>query len=140
MAVGSTISTILKDFSIFMDDNFFAPATLMIVISICLLVVSLTGFLGAIKESTMLVNIVSKSSRKAFHSPSTQICSFSFQFALLLFVVFSMELTAAALAYMMHSQVEMTLIRTMNESFMMYNDHERPYIANGIDFMQSNVS
>jgi hypothetical protein len=51
-----------------------------------------------------------------------------------------MELTAAVLAYMMHGQVEMTLIRTMNESFMMYNDNERPYITNGIDFMQSHVS
>lgn len=61
MAVGSTISTIFDDFSIFMDDHFFTPASLMVIISICLMIVAITGCAGAIKESTMLVNIVSKS-------------------------------------------------------------------------------
>lgn len=51
-----------------------------------------------------------------------------------------MELTAAILAYIMHGQVEMMLIRTMNDSFMMYNDKDRPYVATGIDFLQTNVS
>jgi hypothetical protein len=51
-----------------------------------------------------------------------------------------MELTAAVLGWMMHSQVEMMLIRTMNESFMNYNDNERPYIATSIDFLQKSVS
>lgn len=63
MAVGSTISTIFDDFSIFVDDHFFAPATLMIVIAICLMIVAVTGCVGALKESTMLVNVVSKSRR-----------------------------------------------------------------------------
>lgn len=58
----------------------------------------------------------------------------------MLFIVFSMELTAAILAYIMHGQVEMMLIRTMNESFMMYNNKDRPYVATGIDFLQTNVS
>lgn len=56
----------------------------------------------------------------------------------MLFVVFSMELTAAVLAYLMHSQVEMMLIRTMTEAFEAYKTN--PYMTNGIDFMQSNVS
>ena len=43
-----------------MDDHFFTPANLMIFISICLMLVAITGCIGAIKESTMLVNIVSK--------------------------------------------------------------------------------
>jgi len=117
MAVGSTISTIFDDFSIFMDDHFFTPATLMVVIAICLMCVAITGCVGAMKESTMLVNV----------------------FGLLLFLVFSMELTAAILAYIMHGQVEMMLIRTMNESFMMYNDKDRPYVTSGIDFLQTNL-
>lgn len=115
MAVGSTITTIFEDFSIFMDDHFFTPATLIIVIAICLMIVAMTGCVGAIKESTMLVNV----------------------FALLLFVVFSMELTAAVLAYIMHGQVEMMLVRTMNESFRLYT--EKSYIADGIDFLQANL-
>jgi hypothetical protein len=60
------------------------------------------------------------------------------QFAVLLFIVFSMELTAAVLAYIMHGQVEMMLIRTMTEAFEAYK--ENPYMASGIDFMQANVS
>jgi len=115
MAVGSTISTIFDDFSIFMDDHFFTPASLMVVIAICLMIVAVTGCIGAIKESTMLVNV----------------------FGLLLFIVFSMELSAAILAYIMHGQVEMMLIRTMNESFELYND--QPYVASGIDFLQTNL-
>lgn len=63
---------------------------------------------------------------------------FFIQFALLLFIVFSMELSAAILAYIMHGQVEMMLIRTMNDSFMMYK--EKIYVANSIDFLQTNVS
>lgn len=68
MAVGSTITTIFDDFSIFMDDHFFTPATLMVVISICLMLVAITGCIGAVKESTMLVNVVSKSNVP--HEPS----------------------------------------------------------------------
>jgi hypothetical protein len=49
-----------------------------------------------------------------------------------------MELTAAIMAYIMHGQVEMMLIRTMNESFLMYK--EKINVANGIDFLQTNVS
>lgn len=77
MAVGSTISTIFEDFSIFMDDHFFAPATLMVVIAICLMIVAVTGCIGAIKESTMLVNVVSKScwdSKRFFHLSLFSVC------------------------------------------------------------------
>lgn len=49
-----------------MDDHFFAPATLMVVISICLMIVAITGVIGAVKESTMLVNVVSKSKGESF--------------------------------------------------------------------------
>lgn len=115
LAVGSTISTIFDDFDIFMDDHFFTPANLMIFISICLMLVAITGCIGAIKESTMLVNI----------------------FGALLFIVFSMELTAAVLAYLMHGQVSMMLVRTMNDAFMSYKEND--YVASGIDFLQINL-
>lgn len=115
LAVGSTISTIFDDFEIFMDDHFFTPANLMIFISICLMIVAITGCIGAFKESTMLVNI----------------------FGVLLFIVFSMELTAAVLAYLLHGQVSMMLVRTMNDAFMAYK--ENTYIASGIDFLQTNL-
>lgn len=63
---------------------------------------------------------------------------YKFQFGLLLLVVFIMEVAAAISAYVMHGQVTTMLIRTMNESWMAYDDNE--YIAKGIDFLQTNVS
>lgn len=59
MAVGSTITNIFNELSIFVDDHFFTPANLMTIISVCLLIVAITGCIGAFKESTMLVNVVS---------------------------------------------------------------------------------
>jgi hypothetical protein len=49
-----------------------------------------------------------------------------------------MELTAAVLAYLMHGQVSMMLVRTMNDAFMTYKEND--YVASGIDFLQINVS
>ncbi|CAO1420702.1 unnamed protein product [Diamesa serratosioi] len=115
LAVGSTITTIFGDFSIFVDQHFVAPATLIVVISICLMLVSICGCIGALKESTMIINI----------------------FGLLLLVVFIMEVAAAISAYVMHGQVTTMLIRTMNESFMAYDDNE--YMTKGIDFLQTNL-
>lgn len=60
------------------------------------------------------------------------------QFAVLLFIVFSMELAASVLAYMMHGQVEMMLIRTMNESLYLYNSNS--HVEQVIDYIQSGVS
>jgi hypothetical protein len=66
-------------------------------------------------------------------------CGFSLpQFGALLFLVFSMELTAAVLGYMMHGQVSYMLIRTMNDAFLVYK--ENTYVASSIDFLQINVS
>ena len=48
-----------------------------------------------------------------------------------------MELTAAVLAYLMHGQVSMMLVRTMNDAFMTYETND--YIASGIDFLQEQV-
>lgn len=59
MAVGSTITNIFTELSIFVDDHFFTPASLMTIIAVCLMIVAITGCIGAFKESTMLVNVVS---------------------------------------------------------------------------------
>lgn len=56
----------------------------------------------------------------------------------MLFIVFSMELAAAVLAYMMHGQVEMMLVRTMNESLYLYNSNS--HVEQVIDYIQQGVS
>jgi CD63 antigen len=59
ITVGTTIQTIFGEFSHFLDDNFLSPPTLMVAAGIILLIVALFGCIGAIRESTMLINVVS---------------------------------------------------------------------------------
>lgn len=59
ISVGTTIYAIYHDVSFFLEDYFFSPATFIIVIGVMMLFVSLFGCIGALKESTCLVNIVS---------------------------------------------------------------------------------
>jgi CD63 antigen len=59
ITVGTTIQTIFGDFSHFLDDNFLSPPTLMVVAGVILLIVALFGCIGALRESTLLINVVS---------------------------------------------------------------------------------
>lgn len=57
--VGSTIQAIFGDFRQFVDDHFLSPPALLIAIGFILLFVATLGAYGAIKESVMLINLVS---------------------------------------------------------------------------------
>lgn len=59
ISIGMTIQTIYSDFEIFIDNHFMSPPALMVAIGILLLFVSSFGCIGAIRESTMLINVVS---------------------------------------------------------------------------------
>jgi len=55
-----------------------------------------------------------------------------------LFLVFILEVSAAIAAFVMQSQVKGMLIRTMHQALQEYDND--PYVAAGVDFMQSGVS
>lgn len=59
IAIGTTVKSIYHDFEMFMEEHHFKPAELLIAIGIIILFVALLGCVGAIKESTLIVNIVS---------------------------------------------------------------------------------
>lgn len=59
--VGTTIQTIFGDFSLFIDGHFSSPPALLIAIGFILIAVATLGAYGAIKESVMLINLVSTS-------------------------------------------------------------------------------
>lgn len=59
--VGTTIQTIFGDFSLFIDGHFSSPPALLIAIGFILIAVATLGAYGAIKESVMLINLVSRS-------------------------------------------------------------------------------
>lgn len=110
--VGTAIGTIFGDFEYFIDSHFFSPAHLLVAIGIIIMVVSIFGCIGAIKESTAMINI----------------------YGVLLALVFILEVAAAISAFVLRGEVEEMVRRTLNESMASYNT--KPYIQDSVDFMQ----
>ena len=87
ISVGTTIYAIYHDISFFLSPYAFSPAIFVIAIGVIMLFVSLFGCIGALKESTCLVNI----------------------FAVILSIVFILEIAAAITAYSLRSEVSQFL-------------------------------
>ncbi|XP_055387386.1 CD63 antigen isoform X2 [Condylostylus longicornis] len=111
--VGTTISTIFGDFSDFIDSHFFSPPALLVAVGIIMFGVSIFGCVGAIKHSTMLVNI----------------------YGCLMCLIFILEIAAAIAAFCLQSQIREMLIRTMRNAMEKYETST----SDGIDFMQSGL-
>ncbi|XP_026329566.1 CD63 antigen-like [Hyposmocoma kahamanoa] len=116
ISVGTTIYAIYYDVSMFLDDKYFSPATFIIVIGIIMLFVSLFGCIGALKESTCLVNI----------------------FAVILSLVLVLELSAAITAYVMRSKVSDMLDDNLRATLPYY--YENPEVQAAYDFIQSRLN
>ncbi|KAJ8725436.1 hypothetical protein PYW08_003619 [Mythimna loreyi] len=116
ISVGTTIYAIYHDVSFFLDDKFFSPAIFVIVIGIIMLFVSLFGCIGALKESTCLVNI----------------------FAVILSLVFILEIAAAIAAYSLRSQVTGMLDENLRVTLPYYYENEE--VEDAFDFIQSRLN
>uniref|UniRef100_A0A1L8DJK5 Tetraspanin n=2 Tax=Nyssomyia neivai TaxID=330878 RepID=A0A1L8DJK5_9DIPT len=113
ITVGLTIKTIFTEFDTFVDDHFMSPPTLLVAIGFILLAVSIFGCVGAVKESTMMINI----------------------YGVLLAIIFVLEVSAAISAFVLQGQVANMLQRTMFQSLEKYD--ENVYVREAVDFMQS---
>ncbi|XP_059060694.1 CD63 antigen-like [Achroia grisella] len=116
ISVGTTIYAIYHDVAFFLYDNFFSPAMLVIVIGIIMLFVSLFGCIGALKESTCMVNI----------------------FAVFLSIVLILELAAAIAAYSLRSQIGDMLDDKLTLSIPYY--YESDEVQDSFDFIQSRLN
>ncbi|KAI8435280.1 hypothetical protein MSG28_003619 [Choristoneura fumiferana] len=116
ISVGTTIYAIYHDVSFFLDQHFFSPATLVIVIGVLMLFVSLFGCVGAWRESTCLVNI----------------------FAVILSLVFILEIAAAIAAYTLRSQVIDMLDERLRNSMPYY--YRNLEVTDAFDFIQSRLN
>lgn len=114
--MGSTIQSIFGDFDHFLDGHFSSPPALLLAIGIILLIVSSFGCVGAIKESTLMINL----------------------YGVLLSLIFILEIAAAISAFALHGQVGDMLNRTLRESLQNYPS--RKYVREAVDFMQTEVS
>lgn len=112
VTVGTAIGTIFGDFEYFIDSHFFSPAHLLVAIGVIMIVVSIFGCIGAVKESTAMINI----------------------YGVLLGIVFILEVAAAISAFALRGQVSEMVRRTINESMASYNGN--PSVAQSVDFMQ----
>lgn len=59
IAVGTTIHSIYYNFDEFLETKFFSPASLLIVVGAFIFFIALFGLVGAAKESTCIITIVS---------------------------------------------------------------------------------
>ncbi|XP_047527734.1 CD63 antigen-like [Vanessa atalanta] len=116
ISVGTTIYAIYYDVSFFLDTQLFSPATFIIVIGVIMLFVSLFGCIGALKESTCLVNI----------------------FAVILSLVLVLEISAAIAAYTLRSQVADMLDDNLRETLPSY--YNKPEVTDAFDFIQSRLN
>ncbi|XP_055541241.1 CD63 antigen [Wyeomyia smithii] len=112
VTVGTAIGTIFGDFEYFIDSHFFSPAHLLVAIGSIMIVVSIFGCIGAVKESTAMINI----------------------YGVLLALVFILEVAAAISAFVLRGQVEEMVRRTINESMASYST--KPYVEQSVDLMQ----
>lgn len=116
ISVGTTIYAIYYDVSFFLDTQLFSPATFIIIIGVIMLFVSLFGCIGALKESTCLVNI----------------------FAIILSLVLVLEISAAIAAYSLRAKVSDMLDTKLRETLPSY--YSNPEVTDGFDFIQSRLN
>jgi len=115
ISIGSTISAVYNDFELFLEAHHFKPAQLLIAVGIIIFFVALFGCIGAIKESTMLVNL----------------------YAFLLFILLILQISAAIAAYVMRSDVFAKIESNMKDALPDYsNSSEARY---SWDFMQEHL-
>lgn len=66
-----------------------------------------------------------------------QIINNSFQYGVLLGIICILEVAAAISAFVLQTQVDQMLIRTMDKSLKRYENET--YVASAVDFMQNSV-
>ncbi|KAF5272066.1 hypothetical protein FQA39_LY01149 [Lamprigera yunnana] len=113
ISIGTTISSIYADFELFMEAHHFKPAQLVVAIGIIIFFVSLFGCIGAVKESTCLVNL----------------------FGFLLSVLLVLEISAAIAAYVMRSNIEAAIEENMQDALKDYETERDAW-----DFMQGRLA
>lgn len=116
ISIGSSIRGIYGDFDAFMAGHYFSPAFLAIAIGVIIFFVALFGCVGAIKESTLLINL----------------------FAFFLTILLIMEVSTAIAAYAMRGKIDRQIRSKMVVSMQNYEFSQ--YDQEIWDFTQQRVS
>ncbi|XP_065076946.1 CD63 antigen-like [Ochlerotatus camptorhynchus] len=112
ISTGAAAKSVYSDFTAFVDEQFYSPACMFIIVGVITVAIALFGFIGTIRESSLLINIY---------------CG-------LLSVVFLLEVTATLVGVHHRHEVGGILKQSLNSSLERYpwNSH----IQRSVDFMQ----
>jgi len=117
ISIGSTVKAIYGDFEVFMASHYFSPASLAVAIGILIFFIALFGCVGALKESTFLINL----------------------FAFFLTLILILEISASIAAYAMRGQIEVTVRERMEFTMADYAQHPNVYESEAWDFTQERL-
>ena len=140
IAVGTTIHSIYYNFDEFLETRFFSPATLLIVIGSFIFLIAIFGCIGAARESTCMMNVVSNISLEKKTLTVRVILFdflFCFQFGVLLGLIFVLEISAGIAAFALQTEIRYTIANNMNET--MHESKNDKEAADTIDFIQRGV-
>lgn len=112
ISTGAAVKSVYSDFTAFVDEQFYSPACMFVIVGMITVTIALFGFIATIRESSLLINIY---------------CG-------LLSVVFLLEVTATLVGVQHRHEVGGILKQTLNNSLQRYpwNSH----IQGSVDYMQ----
>lgn len=116
LSMAVAIGNLFDDFRSFIDSHFYVPPNLLIAIGVILLVIALFGCVGALKESTAMINV----------------------YAILLLIVFVLQVSAAIAAFVMRGQVSNMVRQKIFDSMAEYQENPGTY-RNSIDMLQNTL-
>ncbi|XP_066146097.1 CD63 antigen-like [Euwallacea fornicatus] len=99
ISIGYTVKAIYSNFDEFMADHYYHPSSLVIVIGFFVFGIAFLGCVGALKESTFIVNI----------------------YAFFLTLVLILQISASIAAYAMRSNIYNTIFKNMHDAMINYD-------------------
>lgn len=63
IATGVAVESVYKNFTSFVDEQFYSPTLMFIAVGVITLAIATFGFIGTFRESALLINIVSDGER-----------------------------------------------------------------------------
>ncbi|XP_076368642.1 CD63 antigen-like [Tachypleus tridentatus] len=117
IAVGAWVQAKAAEYVDFLGDKYASAPILLIVVGVIIFILSFMGCCGAIKENYCMV----------------------MTFAVLLFIIFILELAAGILAYVYKSEVETVIRHNMKNAMKNYNTSDHDIVTRTWDDMQSNL-
>ncbi|RVE41032.1 hypothetical protein evm_014318 [Chilo suppressalis] len=116
ISVGASIFAIYDEIQFFIQNHFYSPASFIIAIGVIMLIVSIFGCIGTVKESTCLINI----------------------FAVMLSLVLILEVAASIAAYSLRGKIDDMLEQTLRLNINRY--YEDLIVLKQIDYLQETMN